>query len=169
MRLGSRYPGISGSLESSNASSESTTGVPNKHYRGAQQGSPSGGRPLPPVLRTNKPKTRPTRPCDTPPATYRGAQQALPGCPTSTTGVPNKKYRGARQKVPGCPTSTTGVPNKKYRGARQVALSKVAAKQGFSCRVSAALCFCFSCSVMLLNNNYIGERGGCPWGPIASS
>src|SRR5215208_7298566 len=119
MRLGSRYPGISGSLESSNASSESTTGVPNKYYRGAQQGSPSGGRPLPPVLRTNKPQTRPTRPCDTPPATYRGAQQALPGCPTSTTGVPDKKYRGARQKVPGCPTSTTGVPNKKYRGAQQ--------------------------------------------------
>src|SRR5215203_2303471 len=83
MRLGSRYPGISGSLESSNASSESTTGVPNKYYRGAQQGSPSGGRPLPPVLRTNKPKTRPTRPCDTPPAHYRGAQQTLPGCPTS--------------------------------------------------------------------------------------
>src|SRR5215212_758074 len=147
MRLGSRYPGISGSLESSNGSSESTTGVPNKYYRGAQQGSPSGGWPLPPVLCTNKPKTRPTRPCDTPPATYRGAQQALPGCPTSTTGVPNKKYRGARQ----------------------VALSKVAAKQGFSCRVSAALCFCFSCSVMLLNKNYIGERGGCSWGPIASS
>src|SRR5215208_1789149 len=147
MRLGSRYPGISGSLESSNASSESTTGVPNKYYRGAQQGSPSGGRPLPAVLRTNKPKTRPTRPCDTPPATYRGGQQALPGCPTSTTGVPNKKYRGAQQ----------------------VALSKVAAKQGFSCRVSAALCFCFSCSVMLLNNNYIGEPGGCSWGPIASS
>src|SRR5215208_5283875 len=119
MRLGSRYPGISGSLESSNASSESTTGVPNKYYRGAQQGSPSGGRPLPPVLRTNKPKTRPTRPCDTPPATYRGAQQALPGCPTKSTGVPNKKYRGAQQKVPGCPTKSTGVPNKKYRGAQQ--------------------------------------------------
>src|SRR5215210_6962818 len=119
MRLGSRYPGISGSLESSNASSESTTGVPNKYYRGAQQGSPSGGRPLPPVLRTNKPKMHPTRPCDTPPATYRGAQQALPGCPTSTTGVPNKHYRGAQQKVPGCPTKSTGVPNKHYRGARQ--------------------------------------------------
>src|SRR5215213_2529204 len=90
MRLGSRYPGISGSLESSNASSESTTGVPNKHYRGAQQGSPSGGWPLPPVLCTNKPKTRPTRPCDTPPATYRGAQQKVPGCPTKSTGVPDK-------------------------------------------------------------------------------
>src|SRR5829696_3162028 len=112
MRLGSRYPGISGSLESSNASSESTTGVPNKYYRGAQQGSPSGGRPLPPVLRTNKPKTRPTRPCDTPPATYRGAQQALPGCPTKSTGVPNKKYRGAQQALPGCPTKSTGVPDK---------------------------------------------------------
>src|SRR5215217_9608788 len=99
MRLGSRYPGISGSLESSNGSSESTTGVPNKHYRGAQQ------------------------------------------------------------KVPGCPTSTTGVPNKKYRGARQVALSKVAAKQGFSCRVSVALCSCFSCSVNVVKQQLHRRTG----------
>src|SRR5215217_6205059 len=99
MRLGSRYPGISGSLESSNGSSE------------------------------------------------------------STTGVPNKKYRGAQQKVPGCPTSTTGVPNKKYRGARQVALSKVAAKQDFSCRVSAALCFCFSCKCYVVKQQLHRRTG----------
>src|SRR5215208_1430017 len=162
MRLGSRYPGISGSLESSNASSESTTGVPNKYYRGAQQGSPSGGRPLPQVLRTNKPKTRPTRPCDTPPATYRGAQQALPGCPTKSTGVPNKHYRGAQQKVPGCPTKSTGVPDKWLS-------PKLLQNRIFHVVFRRPFVFVSLVSVMLLNNNYIGERGGCSWGPIASS
>jgi hypothetical protein len=145
---------ISGAHESSNASPQATTGVPNKSYRGAQQGSGSASRPLTPPRRANKPKTRPTRPCDTPRATYRGAQQELPGCPTRTTGVPNKNYRGAQQELPGCPTKTTGVPNKNYRGAQQEALSKIAAKWGFLCRVSGLLCFCLSCSVMLLNNNY---------------
>src|SRR5215218_1818717 len=162
MRLGSRYPGISGSLESSNASSESTTGVPNKYYRGAQQGSPSGGRPLPPVLRTNKPKTRPTRPCDTPPATYRGAQQALPGCPTSTTGVPNKKYRGAQQALPGCPTKSTGVPDKWLS-------PKLLQNRVFHVVFRWPFVLVSLVVLMLLNNNYIGERGGCLWGPIASS
>jgi hypothetical protein len=123
---------ISGAHESSNASPQATTGVPNKSYRGAQQGSGSASRPLTPPRRANKPKTCPTRPCDTPRATYRGPQQILPGCPTRTTGVPNKKYRGAQQE----------------------ALSKIAAKWGFLCRVSGLLCFCLSCSVMLLNNNY---------------
>jgi hypothetical protein len=79
--------------------------------------------------------------------TYRGAQQVLPGCPTSVfvrlqatrdgnphkqaevhpcstlrepTGVPNKYYRGAQQVLPGCPAKTTGVPDKYYRGAQQV-------------------------------------------------
>jgi hypothetical protein len=120
--------GISGAPESSNASTEATTGVPNKSYRGAQQGSPSASRPLTPLRRANKPKTRPLRPSGTPPSTYRGPQQGLPGCPTSTTGVSDKNHRGLRQKLPGCPTSTTGVPNKKYRGAQQVPLSKIAAK-----------------------------------------
>ena len=32
---------------------------------------------------------------------YRGPRQALPGSPTSATGVPSKSYRGAQQKVPG--------------------------------------------------------------------
>src|SRR5215217_4091967 len=135
MRLGSRYPGISGSLESSNGSSESTTGVPNKYYRGAQQGSPSGGRPLPQVLRTNKPKTRPTRPCDTPPATYRGAQQALPGCPTKSTGVPDKWLS-----------------------------PKLLQNRIFHVVFRRPFVFVSLVSVMLLNNNYIGERGGCSWG-----
>jgi hypothetical protein len=95
------------------------TGVPNKDYRGAQQGSRAGRRPLPPVLRANEPKTRPFKPLGSPPGTtgvpdkdYRGARQGLPGCPTKTTGVPDKNYRGARQKLPGCPTKTTGVPDK---------------------------------------------------------
>src|SRR5215204_7525394 len=110
--FGSRYPAISGAPESSNASPESTTGVPNKSYRGPQQGSPSASRPLTPLRRANKPKTRPSRPCDTPPATYRGAQQELPGCPTKTTGAPDKNYRGPQQELPGCPTKTTGGPNK---------------------------------------------------------
>ncbi len=114
-RLGSRYPGISGAPESSNASNastEATTGVPNKYYRGPQQGSPSASRPLTPLTRANKPKARPIRSRDTPPATYRGAQQVLPGCPTSITGVSNKNYRGVQQKLPGSPTKTTGVPDK---------------------------------------------------------
>jgi hypothetical protein len=111
-----------------NVSTEATTGVPNKNYRGPQQGSRSGGRPLTPPKRANKPKTRLIRPLDTPFPTYRGPQQELPGSPTRTTGVPNKKYRGPQQKVPGSPTRVTGVPNKKYRGPQQVALSKSAAK-----------------------------------------
>jgi hypothetical protein len=169
MRPGSRYPGISGSPEPSNASTESTTGVLNKDYRGPQQGSSSGSRPFTPLRRANKPKTRPTRLCETTPATYRGPQQALPGSPTSTTGVPNKYYRGPQQILPGSPTNTTGVPNKYYRGPRQVALFKVAAKRDFSCCVSGFLCFCFSCSVMLLNNNYRENGEVYPWEPITSS
>src|SRR5215217_2961835 len=90
MRLGSRYPGISGSLESSNASSESTTGVPNKYYRGAQQGSPSGGRPLPQYSAQTSRKRAPL-------------DLVIPH--PQHTGVPNKHYRGAQQAVPGCPTS----------------------------------------------------------------
>ena len=61
------------------------TGVPNKKYRGAQQGSRSGGRPPPPLIRANKPKTHPLRPLGAPPGTYRGAQQKVPGCPTSVS------------------------------------------------------------------------------------
>jgi|SRR5215216_5118335 len=90
-----------------NVSTEATTGVPNKNYRGPQQGSRSGVRPLTPPKRANKPKTRLIRPLDTPLLAYRGAQQELPGCPTKSTGVPNKDYRGAQQKVPGSPTSGT--------------------------------------------------------------
>ena len=116
--------------------------------------------------------------------------------PASRTGVPNKYYRGPRQassrdcrrkrpttrankpnlaltrpheNVPGSPTNTTGVPDKYHRGPRQVALSKVAAKRGCSCRVLGFLCFCFSCSVMLLNNNYRANGEVFPWGPITSS
>ena len=81
----------------SNVSTEATTGVPNKDYRGPQQGSRSGGRRSTPLKRANKPKTRLIRPLDTPLLTYRGAQQELPGSPTRTTGVPNKKYRGPQQ------------------------------------------------------------------------
>ena len=43
---GSRYPGISGAPGSSNAGTKTTTGVPNKDYRGPQQkvpGSPTSG------------------------------------------------------------------------------------------------------------------------------
>jgi hypothetical protein len=50
------------------------TGVPNKSYRGAQQGLP--GSPTKSTGVSNK--------------KYRGAQQVLPGRPTKTTGVPNK-------------------------------------------------------------------------------
>src|ERR671911_583020 len=60
----------------------------------------------------------------------------------------------AQKPLPGCPTKTTGVPNKNYRGPRQGALFKIAAKQEFLCCVLGGLCFCFSCNVMLLNNNY---------------
>jgi hypothetical protein len=165
-------PPISGAPEpanASNASTKATTGVPNKYYRGPQQGSGSASRPLSSPRRLNKPKARPVRPRETPMATYRGPQQKLPGCPTSTTGVSNKNYRGARQKLPGCPTKTTGVSNKNYRGAQQVALSKIAAKRVFLCRVSGLLCFCLSCSVMLLNNNYRENGEVYPWRPIASS
>jgi hypothetical protein len=103
-----------------NASPEATTGVPNKYYRGPQQESPSASRPLTPLRRANKPKARPIRPRETPPATYRGAQQVLPGSPTRVTGVSNKNYRGAQQVLPGSPTKATGVSNKNYRGAQQV-------------------------------------------------
>ena len=113
-RLSSRYPGISGAPEPSNAGTKTTTGVPDKNYRGAQQGSPSASRPLTPPRRLNKPKARPIRPRETPMATYRGPLQGLPGCPTKTTGVPDKNYRGARQKLPGCPTKTTGVPDNRH-------------------------------------------------------
>src|SRR5215208_4369435 len=157
--FGSRYPAISGAPESSNASPESTTGVPNKYYRGPQQGSPSASRPLTPLRRANKPKTRPSRPCDTPPAIYRGPQQVLPGPPTSTTGVPNKYYRGPQQKVPGSPTSTTGVPNKKYRGPQQVVLSKIPAKRGFLCRVFGPLCFSVYFVVLCLKTTTTGRTG----------
>src|SRR5215212_1159480 len=126
------------------------TGVPNKYYRGPQQGSFSGGQPLTTLRRTNKPKTRPPT-------------------PNPPTGVPNKHYRGPRQVLPGCPTNIAGVSDKYYRGAQQVALSKVAAKRGFSCRVFGRLCFCLSCSVMLLNNNYRENGEVWWWGPIASS
>jgi hypothetical protein len=45
--------------ESSNESTKTTTGVPNKDYRGPQQGSPYARRPLTPLRPANKPKTRP--------------------------------------------------------------------------------------------------------------
>jgi hypothetical protein len=145
------------------------TGVPNKDYRGPQQGSLYVGRPLTRAIRTNKPKTpRPLR-HDAPPLPYRGARQGPPGSPTRTTGVPSKKYRGARQKPPGSPTRVTGVPDKNHRGPQQAALTKGAAKRGIPGCVLEALCFCFSCSVMLLNNNYRENREDNPWGPIASS
>jgi hypothetical protein len=50
------------------------TGVPNKSYRGAQQGLPGC----------------PTKSTGVPNKKYRGAQQKVPGCPTKSTGVPNK-------------------------------------------------------------------------------
>src|SRR5919107_173454 len=52
------------------------TGVPNKSYRGPQQGLPGSPTKATGVLNKN----------------YRGPQQALPGCPTKTTGVPNKRH-----------------------------------------------------------------------------
>src|SRR5215217_513698 len=69
------------------------------------------------------------------------------------SGAPESS-NASKKPLPGCPTRTTGVPNKNHRGVQQVVLFKVAAKWGFLCRVSGALCFCFSCNVMLLNNNY---------------
>jgi hypothetical protein len=105
------------------------TGVPDKCYRGAQQGSLSNGRShAPHTLRArsanphkravNAPPLYLLTPClrrtGVPNKNYRGAQQALPGCPTKITGVPNKNYRGVRQALPGCPTKITGVPDKRY-------------------------------------------------------
>src|SRR5215203_577506 len=111
----------------------------------------------------------------------RGPRSRVPGRPTRTTGVPNKyvrqvagrprrqsaqtsrnslptgsarTYRGAQQVLPGCPTSTTGAPNKNYRGAQQVVFTESSAKGVILRRDLASLCYCFSCSVMLLNNNY---------------
>src|SRR5215210_1559582 len=78
---------------------------------------------------------------------YRGAQQELPGCPTRTTGVPDKNYRGAQQELPGCPTKTTGVPNKWPS-------LKLLQNEGFYVVFLGPFVLCFSCSVMLLNNNY---------------
>jgi hypothetical protein len=51
------------------------TGVPDKAYRGPQQGLPGC----------------PTKTTGVPGKNYRGARQKLPGCPTKTTGVPNKR------------------------------------------------------------------------------
>jgi hypothetical protein len=80
---GSRYPGISGAPEYSNAGTKTTTGVPNKDL------GPVAGR-LP----------------------HQGAQTSRklalldPVIPhPHHTGVPNKSYRGPQQKVPGSPTS----------------------------------------------------------------
>jgi hypothetical protein len=50
------------------------TGVPDKDYRGPQQGLPGC----------------PTKTTGVPDKNYRGVRQGLPGCPTKTTGVPNK-------------------------------------------------------------------------------
>src|SRR5215217_2149159 len=82
---------------------------------------------------------------------------------------PQIHYRGAQQELPGSPTRTTGVPDKNYRGAQQVALSKIAAKRGFLRRVFWPLCFCLSCSVMLLKQQLQGEWGGSLWEQITSS
>jgi hypothetical protein len=71
--------------------------------------------------------------------------------------------------LPGCPTRGAGVPDKNYRGARQAVIAKVAAKRGFLSLYLWALCYCFSCSVMLLNNNYRENGEDNPWGQIASS
>jgi hypothetical protein len=57
------------------------TGVPNKDYRGPQQGLPGS----------------PTKTAGVPNKSYRGPQQELPGSPTRVTGVPDKNYRGAQQ------------------------------------------------------------------------
>ncbi len=112
------------------------TGAPNNHYRGPQQEFTYVGRPLTTTIRATKPKTLRPLPHDARSRPYRGPQQALPGSPTSATGVPSKKYRGAQQKLPGSPTSTTGAPSKKYRGARQETLAKGAAKRDILGRVS---------------------------------
>ncbi len=123
------------------------TGVPDKNYRGPQQGFPYLGRPLTTTIRANKPKTPCAWPRDNVTTMYRGPQQVLPGSPTSATGVPDKNYRGPQQGV----------------------LAKDAAKRGILGRVSWSLCFCFSCSVMLLNNNYRENGEVYPWGQVASS
>jgi hypothetical protein len=108
---------------------EPATGVPDKCYRGPQQGSLSNGRShAPHTLRArsanphkravNAPPLYLLTPClrrtGVPNKRYRGPQQALPGSPTKTTGVSNKNYRGARQALPGCPTKITGVPDKRH-------------------------------------------------------
>ena len=135
-----------------------TTGVPNKYVGRA------AGRPRRQSAQTSR-NSLPTGRA----RTYRGPQQVLPGSPTSATGAPDKNYRGPQQMLPGCPTSTTGVPDKNYRGPQQASLFKTAAKRAFPCRVSGSLCFCFSCSVMLFNNNYRENGEVYPWGQIASN
>ena len=116
---------------------------------------------------------------------YRGPQQVLPGSPTSIfvrwpTACDDNPHKHAEVRpcltlqgpcegLPGSPTSATGVPNKYYRGPQQVAPAKHAAKRCILGWLSASLCFCFSCSVMLLNNNYRENGEVCQWGPVASS
>ncbi|MDF2703046.1 MAG: hypothetical protein K0S10_1992, partial [Rubrobacteraceae bacterium] len=62
-----------------------------------------------------------------------------------------------------------GAPDKYYRGAQQVASAEYAAKRHILSLLLGSLCYCFSCSVMLLNNNYRENGEDYPWGPIASS
>jgi hypothetical protein len=71
--------------------------------------------------------------------------------------------------LPGSPTRGAGVPDKNHRGAQQVGFAKTAAKRGFLSSLLVVLCYCFSCSVMLLNNNYRENGEDDPWGKIASS
>src|SRR5215217_7931831 len=135
-----------------------TTGVPNKYVR---QAAGRQRRQSAQTSRNSLPTSRAR--------TYRGPQQVLPGSPTSATGVPNKNYRGPQQMLPGSPTSATGAPDKNYRGPQQVVFTESAAKAVILCRDLVSLCYCFSCSVMLFNNNYRENGEDDPWGQIASS
>jgi hypothetical protein len=104
-----------------------------------------------------------------PPLRVRGQVSHPPDAPPLDLLTPPDRYRGARQALPGCPTSATGVPDKNYRGAQQVGFAKIAAKRGLLSSLLVVLCYCFSCSVMLLNNNYRENGEDDPWGQIASN
>jgi hypothetical protein len=71
--------------------------------------------------------------------------------------------------LPGSPTSATGAPDKNHRGPQQVVFTKCAANGVILRRDLASLCYCFSCGVMLFNNNYRENGEVNPWGKIASS
>jgi hypothetical protein len=138
------------------------TGAPDKDYR------PSAAPQFPRSAQTSRkrgplsPSGPRLRPTGVPDKRYRGPRQEIPGRPTKTTGVPDKRYRGAQQEIPGRPTKTTGVPDKPPS-------QKVLQKGEFLRRNLASLCYCLSCSVMLLNNNYRENGEVYPWGQIASN